>query len=134
MWTKAEKESFRRRLSAWKDRLAVDLSQLHEEALRAVGAEPSGGLSNVPVHPADLAADASEEDVTLGLLGNEEGILAEVDAALARLDAGTFGRCENCRRPIPKERLRAAPYARYCLDCEKQQECGESDRQSAPRA
>lgn len=134
MWTKAEKESFRRRLSAWRDRLVVDLTQLQDEALRAVGAEPSGGLSNVPVHPADLAADVAEEDVTLGLLGNEEGILEEVDAALARLEVGTFGRCENCRRPIAKERLHAAPHARFCLQCEKKQERGEPERRSPPRA
>ena len=122
MWTKTEKQSFRRRLSAWRDRLVLELMQLQDEAQRAVGAEASGGLSNVPIHPADLAANAAEEDVTLGLLGNEESILAEVDAALARLDAGTFGRCESCKRPIAKERLQAAPHARYCLPCEKKQE------------
>lgn len=43
--------------------------------------------------------------------------LAEIDAAVARLEAGTFGICERCRRPIPDERLRARPVARTCMGC-----------------
>jgi len=98
-----------------------DVAELEDEALRGIGAEPSGGLSNTPLHPADLAADASEETVALGLLGNEEHILTEVDAALARLEAGTFGHCEACGQPIAKRRLDAAPYARCCIACEEGQ-------------
>jgi RNA polymerase-binding transcription factor DksA len=124
MSIKADCEVYRRRLAAWSRRLRGDIVDLEEEALRGVGAEPSGGLSNVPLHPADLAASASEETVALGLLGNEEHMLAEVDAALTRLDAGTFGRCEKCCQPIPRRRLEAAPYVRYCIDCEKERETG----------
>jgi DnaK suppressor protein len=115
--TKAEINEFRRRLQALKKRLGGVLSELEEEALRPVGGEAAVGLSDVPVHPADLAAENFEEELTLGLLENEEQILAEVEAALDRIERGTFGRCENCHQEIPKERLKAIPYARYCIRC-----------------
>jgi DnaK suppressor protein len=124
MCTTLDAESYRRRLAAWRRRLRGDIADLEQEALRGVGAEPSGGLSNVPLHPADLAADAAEETVALGLLGNEEAMLAEVDAALARLAAGTFGFCEGCHEPIPRRRLEAAPYVRYCIHCEAKRGTG----------
>lgn len=115
--TKAEINEFRRRLLALKKRLGGVLSELEEEALRPVGGEAAGGLSDVPVHPADLGTENFEEELTLGLLENEEQILAEVEAALDRIERGTFGRCENCHQEIPKERLKAIPYARYCTRC-----------------
>ena len=115
--TEAEISHYRRRLLALKKRLGGDLSELEEEALRPVGADPSGGLSEVPVHPADLAADLYDEEVSLDLLANESQILAEVIDALGRIDQGTFGRCANCKQEIPRERLEAVPYTRYCLVC-----------------
>jgi DnaK suppressor protein len=122
--TKAEIDHYRRRLLAMKRRLGGDLSGLEEEALRPVGAEPSGGLSDVPVHPADLASDDYAEEVNLGLLENEEQLLAEVDDALDRIERGTFGRCENCGREISRERLEAIPYARYCIRCARERQAG----------
>ena len=115
--TKAEIDSYRQRLLALKKRLGADLSGLEEEALRGVGAESSGGLSNVPVHPADLGNDNYEEEVTLGLLENEDQLLDEINDALDRIEQGTFGRCEECGQEISRERLEALPYARYCVLC-----------------
>jgi DnaK suppressor protein len=43
-----------------------------------------------------------------------------VDAALARLDAGTFGACGRCGKPIAAERLAALPWAAYCIDCQRE--------------
>lgn len=117
MLTKTEMEAFRQRLLALKKRLGGDLSELEEEALHAVGGEKSGGLSNVPVHPADLGTDNFEEELALDLLENEEKILDEVNDALARIGQGTLGRCENCGQEISRARLKALPYARYCIRC-----------------
>ena len=117
MLTKAELESSRQRLLALKKRLGGDLSELEEEALHGVGGEESGGLSNVPVHPADLGTDNFEERLALDLLENQEKILDEVNDALARIEQGTFGRCENCGQEISRDRLKALPYARYCIRC-----------------
>jgi DnaK suppressor protein len=113
--TEAEINDYRRRLLALKKRLGGDLSELEEEALRGVGGEAAGGLSDVPVHPADLGTDNYEEEMSLTLLENEEQLLAEVNDALERIEKGTFGRCEVCGQEIPRERLKAVPYTRYCL-------------------
>jgi RNA polymerase-binding transcription factor DksA len=108
---------YRQRLLALKKRLVRDESQLMDEALAGVGGEASGGLSDVPLHQADLGSHQFEEDLTLDLLGNEDQIVEEVNAAWARLEQGTFGRCEECQKTISKERLQALPYARYCVEC-----------------
>jgi DnaK suppressor protein len=115
--TKAEIATFRCVLLHLKRRLGGDLSELEHGALHPVGGEAAGGLSNVPVHPADLGSEEFETALDLDLLENEQQLLVEVNDALGRIDQGTFGRCENCRRDIAAERLRALPYARYCIDC-----------------
>ena len=115
--TTAEIRSYRQRLLGLKRRLGGELSDLEEEALHPVGGEAAGGLSDVPVHPADVGAEDYEEEVTLGLLEKEDQLLREVNDALDRIDQGTFGVCENCGQRIPKRRLDALPYARYCLRC-----------------
>jgi DnaK suppressor protein len=115
--TESELKSYWRRLLSLKKRLGGELSAVEEEALRPAGGEAAGNLSDVPVHPADLSAETYEEEVAVGLLENEEQLLAEVNDALDRIARGTYGRCENCGQPISKERLDALPYARYCIRC-----------------
>ena len=78
----------------------------------------------MPVHPADLGTENYEEETALELLENEEHLLMEVNDALARIEQGTFGRCENCHKPISKERLDAMPYARYCIRCARKLQAG----------
>jgi DnaK suppressor protein len=51
-----------------------------------------------------------------GLGENAEHVLAEIDAALQRIDEGTFGTCAACGGPIGEERLEAVPYATLCID------------------
>jgi RNA polymerase-binding transcription factor DksA len=58
-----------------------------------------------------------EREFTLGLQENEEHTLGEIAAALGRIEQGTFGHCDGCRKAIPKDRLNALPYARYCVGC-----------------
>jgi RNA polymerase-binding transcription factor DksA len=115
--TQTEKAFYRRHLTALLARLARDESQLMGEALEPIGGEASGGLSDVPIHPADLGTRDAEQDVKLALLENEEDIIEQVDLALARIEQGAFGRCEACRGGIPRGRLRAVPYTPYCVDC-----------------
>jgi RNA polymerase-binding protein DksA len=122
--TSTERESYRRQLLALRRRLTGDMSQLSDEALRRAGGEASGNLSNMPIHMADLGTDNFEQEFSLGLLQNEEQMLKEIDAALQRLDQGTFGKCEECQRPIPKARLQALVYARHCVDCARKLEQG----------
>jgi RNA polymerase-binding transcription factor DksA len=113
--TKTELEHFRRRLVQMKNRLGGALSALEGEALRPVGGEAGGSLSNVPVHPADLGTDNYEEELALTLIENEQQLLDEVNEALACSEQGTYGICEECHREIPRERLEVVPYTRYCI-------------------
>ncbi len=117
MFSEAEVRAYRQRLLALMGRLDRDRSQRKEEALRPTGGEASGGLSDVPLHLGDLGSHSFEEELTLGLLESEEQLIEEINAALDRLDQGIYGRCAACQQEIPKERLQALPYARYCVAC-----------------
>ena len=66
---------------------------------------------------ADLGTDNFEQEFTLSLLQNEEQVLGEIREALKRMDAETFGKCEECQGAIPKARLQAPPYTRHCVKC-----------------
>jgi RNA polymerase-binding protein DksA len=68
-----------------------------------------------PGQQADVASDEAEEEVDLALQTAARRKLAEVEAALRRLDDGTYGICENCGKPISLERLRAVPWTTLCL-------------------
>src|SRR5215831_9405400 len=114
---KAVLNGFREQLQSLRGRLKGDVTHLADEALRKGGGEASGSLSNMPIHMADLGTDNFEQEFTLSLLQNEEQALDEIAAALDRLDQHTFGRCEECHKEIPRQRLQALPYTRYCVDC-----------------
>jgi RNA polymerase-binding transcription factor DksA len=120
--TQTELDSFRDQLRRLAARLTHDFSQLEGEALRKTDGEASGNLSSVPIHMADLGTDNYEEEITLGLLENADATLEEISAALTRLDRDTFGDCEECHKPIGKERLHAIPYTRYCVECARKVE------------
>jgi RNA polymerase-binding protein DksA len=120
--TKTELDTFRDSLVALRDRHNGDVSHLADEALRRTGGGAAGNLSNMPIHMADLGTDNFEQEFTLSLLQNEEQLLEEIASALDRIKQGTYGNCEECHGPIPKARLQAVPYTRYCVECARKQE------------
>jgi len=125
--TDAERDAYRQKLLKLWHRLNGDVSGLSDEALRKTGGEASGNLSNTPFHLADLGTDNFEQEMSLSLLETEEQRLEEVAAALDRITQGTYARCEKCQQEIPRARLDAVPYARFCVHCarEEQQENGQ---------
>lgn len=68
---------------------------------------------------ADLLASTN-----ITMLDREVAELRDVEDALARIRAETYGTCETCGEPIQRERLGAYPSARHCIDCERRQEIG----------
>jgi DnaK suppressor protein len=122
--THNELKSYQERLLALRERLTGDVSHLAREALRTAGGEASGGLSNLPLHPADLGTDNFQQEFTLSLLHNEEQVLSEIGDALERIRKRSFGLCEECRQPIPAARLQALPYARQCVACARKSQQG----------
>jgi DnaK suppressor protein len=116
--TPVEVETYKKQLTALRDRLGVDVDHLTGEALNRGGDETGGNLSHLPIHMADLGTDNFEQENTLNLLAQERHLLDEINAALERIARGTFGRCEECHGPItPKARLKELPYTRYCFEC-----------------
>ncbi len=73
---------------------------------------------------ADQATDLLEREIDWSLEENAEQVLADIDAALARIDAGTYGICVRCGKPIDAERLEARPWATLCLDDKRKEEGG----------
>ena len=66
---------------------------------------------------ADSSQVTAERGEVEALAGNLREALNDVEAALVKLDNGTFGDCEGCGRPIPPARLEAKPTAKLCMEC-----------------
>jgi RNA polymerase-binding transcription factor DksA len=115
--TRADLQSYRNRLEELAARLRGNVTGLRQETLRTTGGEASGSLSNAPLHPADLGTDNFEHETNLGLLELQGQTLDQVDAALERIRAGTYGRCQECGREISRGRLEALPYTPHCIAC-----------------
>ena len=79
--------------------------------------EASEGSNADDEHDPEGATIAFERSQVDALARQAREHLREIDAALARLDAGDYGTCERCGRPISAGRLEARPTARTCIDC-----------------
>jgi len=124
-----ELKAYRQMLVSLRARLRGDLDQMTDEALKRNQPDSSGNLSNVPLHMADVGTENYDQEFTLGLIENEQETLDQIQDALTRIDAGTFGRCEECGAPIAKTRLQALPYTRHCIECARKMENRESPAQ-----
>ena len=80
--------------------------------------------STVDNHLADTATVTLDREIDDTLEENSEHVLKAIDAALAKIEAGTFGICATCGQPIAEERLAAIPYATQCIDCKRREERG----------
>jgi DnaK suppressor protein len=69
---------------------------------------------------ADAGQAAAERASLLTLVRSLRDTLSDVEQALARMDAGTYGTCERCGQPIDEERLEALPAVRLCMTCKRQ--------------
>jgi RNA polymerase-binding protein DksA len=114
-------KDFRALLLTRRAMLEGDVNHMQQSARRNSGA--SGDLSAVPYHMADIGTDNFAQEFVLGLIENEAEELRRIDEALDRIDAGVYGTCE-CGKPIPKARLKALPYAKLCIDCQRHEENG----------
>ncbi len=123
-FTKTELKAYRERLLGLRARLRGDVSQMADAALKKNRVEGNGDLSSMPIHMADLGSDNFEQEFTLGLMEAEEGTLGRIEAALERIEDGTYGTCEECGVKIPKKRLNAIPFAAMCVKCASQYEQG----------
>jgi RNA polymerase-binding transcription factor DksA len=110
-----ENEEARERLQAEQARVGALVQGLRSE-LSSEGGDDSSELADYDQHPADSASETFEREKDLSILEQLETELAELQAALDRIDNGTYGIDEVTGEPIDPERLEALPTARTNVD------------------
>jgi DnaK suppressor protein len=110
----------KRDLQAYRKRLEGELAELNgqrrdlEEATGASMSE-AGGEVGLGEELADAGTYTFERERDLSLVDNVNDLIEKVQHALTRIDDGSYGRCEECGKPIEAERLDALPYTTLCL-------------------
>ncbi len=102
----------RKRLEEMRDGLDRSISILQSER-----PAPLAG-AGYPQDPADAGSTLSETDRTEAILHSARAQRAEVEAALARIEENSYGKCVDCRQDIPEDRLEARPEAARCVSCQ----------------
>ena len=110
----------RQRLMALRDTILDSMAGVAKDTLRS---RPEGSeASAFGMHQADAGSDAYDKDFALSLLSQEQDALYEIEEALKRVDAGTYGVCEMSGKPISHLRLEALPFARCTVECQAELE------------
>ncbi|MFJ7767149.1 TraR/DksA C4-type zinc finger protein [Streptomyces sp. NPDC097107] len=117
-WTPQEVEEARGELQSEADRLRTEIDS-SERSLQGMMRDSGDGAG-------DDEADTGSKNITreheLALAATAREVLTQTERALERLDAGTYGLCENCGNPIGKARMQAFPRATLCVECKQKQE------------
>jgi len=113
--TAKEVRDFKDLLLTLRERVAGDYSALSRDNLEANQRDPS--LS-------DQGTDTFDREMELNMMGSEQEVIFEIDAALRRIEKGTYGICELTSQPINFERLQALPYVRYTVRAQSELEKG----------
>ena len=122
--TREELETFKKLLLVKRIEILSTVMSMEDETLRKLRTD----LSNMPIHLADLGSENFEIENAIDLMDSEKKILTEIEDALERIEDGTYGICQNDDVPIPKARLEAIPWARYCIACANLREKGSVPR------
>ena len=113
--TSKEVREFKDILLTLRERVSGEYSTLSRDNLEANQRDPS--LS-------DQGTDTFDREMELNMMGSEQEVIFEIDAALRRIEKGTFGICELTAQPINIERLQALPYVRFTVRAQSELEKG----------
>jgi len=116
-------ERFRTRLLEERQRVVDAIDNIHSENPGSLGDETDEPLYQ-DNHLGDVATATFDREMATTLEDNSTHVLGEIDAALGRIEDGTFGTCKACGRPIDEERLEALPWAMLCIEDKRKQERG----------
>ena len=117
-WTDADLEEVRAELKAE----AVGLRAEIEAAESQIAARLGDSVAEAGDDEADASSKLFEREHELAITRNTRELLEQTEHALARIEAGTYGVCESCGKPIGKARLQAFPRATLCVACKQRQE------------
>jgi DnaK suppressor protein len=113
-------DRFRDALRTERERVNAALENLRNENPGTI--EDETGDETQDQHLGDTATAMHDREVDYTLTDNEEQLLARIDAALERIEDGSYGVCTNCGKPIAEDRLEARPWADLCIDCARERE------------
>ena len=122
MSTAIDTEHFHQLLVEERERVHTALEHLHADGRGSLEEETDEIPSDN--HMAEMATATLDREIDDSLEESAEQVLAAIDAALARIEDGTFGACLRCGKPIAPERLEALPYATLCIDDKRLEERG----------
>ena len=112
--TKKEVDELRERLLAERVELEEQLATLEENTFAASQSDMSGEVA-FDDETADAGTATFERERDLSIENNVRDLLAKIDRAIRRMDAGTYGLCDRCGKPIEKARIKALPYVDLCI-------------------
>jgi DnaK suppressor protein len=118
--TQKESDDLRTRLDEERTELQRQLAGIEEDTFAATQSELSGDVG-LDDESADAGTATFEREKDLSIEQNVRDLLAKIDRALKRMDAGVYGICERCGKPIEKARIKALPYADLCIKDAKAQ-------------
>jgi DnaK suppressor protein len=118
-------EHFRGLLQDKRQAVVDALEYLHKENPGSLEDDTGELVSgSADQHMADTATETVDREIDYTLEESDGRLLAAIDDALTRIDAGTYGICVNCGAQIAPERLEAMPWATLCIDCKRKEERG----------
>jgi DnaK suppressor protein len=117
-WTAAEVAEVRAELDTEAAALRKEIGQAESEIAEHFG----DMVAQAGDDEADASSKVAQREHDLALNQNTRELLEQTEHALARIDAGTYGVCESCGKPIGKARLQAFPRATLCVECKQRQE------------
>ncbi len=112
----------RRRLNEERESLEHEIETFRAELSESLGDTSEESLYDQ--HMAETAAVTFDRELEQTLEENSQAGLAQVNRALRKLEEGTYGFCDSCKKPISDERLQAVPHATLCIDCKRREERG----------
>lgn len=118
--TKDKLDYYKKLLLKMKEEILHDIKNISEQS-SSTGSD-SGDVSGHALHIADVATDMYDREFNLGLASKDRELLQKIDAALIRIEEGTFGICKGTGKPIAQARLKAIPYAEYSREYQEQME------------
>jgi RNA polymerase-binding protein DksA len=122
--TSGDTEQFRDALLDERRRVEHALATLRDEHPGSLDAEVEEIAATSDNHLAETATATLGREIDYTLGDNAEQVISAIDAALGRIEEGTYGRCVGCDGEIPLERLEVSPWASLCIDCKRKAEGG----------
>lgn len=115
-----DRRALKKRLLEERERVSREIAELDADLSESL--EDTSGESPYDQHMAETAGVTLDREIDLTLQENARATLVQIERALEKLDENSYGRCDNCGRPIGDGRLSVAPFATLCVDCKRLQE------------